>query len=116
MSSPISHFKDAEFTCPHCGVALVRPRLKQCLENLRYAMGGRPIRIVSGYRCPPHNKAVGGAPDSQHMYAAAADIPAGYTRIATAIRAGFTGIGTKGEWVVHVDVRDGALRHWTYPE
>jgi zinc D-Ala-D-Ala carboxypeptidase len=110
----MSNFRDYEFRCPHCEVALVRPRLQERLETLRHLIGDKPIRIVSGYRCPVHNKAVGGAPDSQHMYAAAADIPSGLVKFAQAMRAGFTGIGTKGDWVVHVDVRDGALRHWTY--
>jgi uncharacterized protein YcbK (DUF882 family) len=114
LSIPASHFSDREFACPHCGVALVRPRLKQLLETLRHEIGDKPIRVVSGYRCPPHNRQVGGAPDSQHMYAAAADIPAGLVKFGQAQSCGFTGIGTKGDWVVHVDVRDGALRHWTY--
>lgn len=110
-----AHFQRREFACPHCGVALVRPELLERLEVLRAAAGNHPLPIVSGYRCPPHNKAVGGAPDSQHMYAAAADLPAGRVNYRIARAAGFTGIGTKGEWVTHVDVRDGALTHWTYP-
>jgi uncharacterized protein YcbK (DUF882 family) len=36
------------------------------LEEIRTHFD-RPIHILSGYRCPAHNKAVGGAPDSQHM-------------------------------------------------
>jgi len=109
-----AHFSRAEFTCPHCGVALARAALLDHLERLRTIIGNKPIRIVSGYRCPPHNKEVGGAPDSMHMYAAAADIPSGLARWSDAVDAGFTGIGTKGDFVVHVDVRDGALRHWAY--
>ena len=84
------------------------------LEVLRQEVG-RPIPIESGYRCPPHNAAVGGAHDSQHMYAAAADIPLGIATLAQAQRAGFTGVGTQGAWVRHVDVRDGPFTHWTYP-
>jgi uncharacterized protein YcbK (DUF882 family) len=108
-----AHFARREFACPHCGVALVRDRLLICLEQLR-AYRGRPIRIVSGYRCPPHNAAIGGAPDSQHMYAAACDIPAGTCTIEEAQRAGFTGIGTKNGIPVHLDVRDGPPARWTY--
>jgi len=115
MTPAASHFKDSEFACPHCGVALVRPKLKAVLEHLRAQINGKPIRIVSGYRCPPHNREVGGAHDSQHMYAAAADIPSGLVKMAQAFKAGATGIGTKGDWVTHVDVRDGAMQHWTYP-
>lgn len=40
-------------------------RLVAMLERLRAALGGRPVAISSGYRCPAHNWAVGGAPESQ---------------------------------------------------
>jgi zinc D-Ala-D-Ala carboxypeptidase len=94
-------------------VALVRPRLAESLERLR-ATVGKPIPIVSGYRCPVHNHAVGGAPDSQHMYGSAADIPRGICTSSQATRAGFTGIGTKDGLPIHVDVRDGPLTTWKY--
>lgn len=42
------------------------------LEPLRRRFG--VIRITSGYRSPALNKAVGGAPSSQHMLGEAADI------------------------------------------
>lgn len=35
---------------------------------------GKPIYVNSGYRCPRHNAAVGGVPNSQHMRGEAADI------------------------------------------
>jgi uncharacterized protein YcbK (DUF882 family) len=110
-SSP--HFAAREFACPHCGVALVRPLLLSHLESLRAAVG-RPMRIVSGYRCPVHNAAVGGAPNSQHMYAAAADLPHGLVPVALAQSHGFSGIGVSGQWAVHVDVRDGESVLWHY--
>lgn len=43
------------------------------LEPMRVEWG-RPFRILSGYRPPALNKAVGGSPTSQHATAAAADI------------------------------------------
>lgn len=43
------------------------------LESIR-AYFGKPITILSGYRCPAVNKLVGGAPDSQHLRGEAADI------------------------------------------
>lgn len=107
------HFAQSEFACPHCGVALVRPRLLASLEVLRASIA-RPIRINSGYRCPPHNAAVGGAKNSQHMYAAAADIPVNLATESQARAAGFTGIGLSGQWAIHVDVRDGAPVTWNY--
>lgn len=38
---------------------------------------GKAIIVNSGYRCPELNKAVGGAPTSQHTKGEAADITAG---------------------------------------
>lgn len=43
------------------------------LDPLRQAWG-QPIIVTSGYRCPALNKAVGGAPLSQHTFGQAADI------------------------------------------
>lgn len=114
MSSS-AHFRSGEFACPHCHAIFVRPKLLELLERVR-AAAGRPLKIVSGYRCPIHNHEVGGAPDSQHVYAAAADLEPGNVTLRMAIDAGFTGVGTKGRWVTHVDVRDGGFRHWLYPE
>lgn len=44
------------------------------LEPLRRGFDGKPVTILSGWRCPELNKAVGGAEDSQHMKGEAADI------------------------------------------
>src|SRR5690625_4924240 len=44
------------------------------LERLRYECGNKPMIITSGYRTPSHNKRVGGASNSQHLYGRAADI------------------------------------------
>lgn len=35
---------------------------------------GFPIRVTNGYRSPARNAAIGGVPDSQHIYGMAADI------------------------------------------
>lgn len=48
-------------------------RLADGLEQIRLALGGRPLRINSGYRCPKLNRAVGGARLSAHMAGWAAD-------------------------------------------
>lgn len=47
-------------------------RLAQLLEKVRTLVG--PVIITSGYRCPAVNKAAGGAANSAHMQARAADI------------------------------------------
>lgn len=42
------------------------------LERVRSLLG-QPLTIDSGFRCPALNKAVGGVPDSAHLYGYAAD-------------------------------------------
>lgn len=43
------------------------------LEPVREWLG-KPITVNSGFRCPIHNRAVGGVANSQHMCGEAADI------------------------------------------
>lgn len=88
-------------------------RLVAHLEVLRCIAGNKPLRIVSGHRSPAHNAAVGGASASRHMVGDAADIPQGYATVAQAEEAGFTGIGNKGRWATHVDLRPSPAR-WSY--
>lgn len=107
------HFSRHEFDSPDGVRAAPDPRLLACLERLRRLCGNKPLRIVSGFRTPAYNRKVGGARRSQHLYNRAADIPVGYATLAQAEAAGFTGIGTKGKWVRHVDVRAQRAR-WTY--
>lgn len=113
MGDLTDHFSSDEFACRHCGAERVSCELLDCLEKLRAIIGHRPIRIVSGHRCARHNKAVGGAPRSRHLIGDAADIE---PRVATpeqARRAGARGIGTRGPWVVHLDMRPTPAT-WTY--
>lgn len=48
-------------------------RLANELEVVRAILGGFPIVISSGYRCPRVNAAVGGAKESAHLLGLAAD-------------------------------------------
>lgn len=99
------HFAWNEFTCKHCGrLPAVDPYLLDCLERLR-SIVGKPLPIISGYRCEVANRNVGGTRDSEHLLARAADIPRGYATVAQCKTAGFVGIGTRGGRPVHVDVR-----------
>lgn len=107
------HFSRREFDSHDGARADPHPELIDRLEQLRTIVGNKPLRIVSGYRSPAHNRAVGGAPRSQHLYNRAADIPYGYATVAQAELAGFRGIGSKDGWAVHVDVRAKRAR-WTY--
>lgn len=106
MGDLTAHFSRSEFACHHCGAVEVSPALLDALEKLRSAIG-RPIFILSGYRCAKHNAAVGGAPRSMHLYGKAADLSRGVAKVPQALAAGFTGVGHRGTWAVHVDVRQG---------
>lgn len=48
-------------------------KLAENLQVLRDYVG-EPVRLNSGYRTPSYNKKIGGAPQSQHLLAKAADI------------------------------------------
>lgn len=103
------HFHSDEFRCHHCGRVLGPPMsLVSALERLRAAVG-RPIVVVSGYRCEVHNRAVGGATASRHLKGDAADLALGVATVAQARAAGFKGIGHKRGFAVHVDMRPGPV-------
>lgn len=65
-------------------------RTAQGMEAVRVRLGGAPIIISSGYRCPALNAAVGGQPSSQHTRGEAADFIAprfgSPTEVAAALR------------------------------
>lgn len=48
-------------------------KVAHSLQTIRDMLGGRQITVVSGYRSPVHNKAVGGAPRSYHLQGLAVD-------------------------------------------
>jgi uncharacterized protein YcbK (DUF882 family) len=110
------HFSAAEFACPHCGRTRVSGRLITALEDLR-ALANLPIRVTSGYRCPEHNAAVGGKPDSGHLHGDAADIvveghtvPQMVALAALVPEFAYGGIGAYDAGFIHVDVRPGKAR------
>lgn len=100
------HFDVREFRCKHCGAVKVTAELVALLERLRSIVAA-PLIVVSGYRCPTHNGRVGGASNSYHLRGMAADLRVGYATVGQALDAGATGVGTKGPYAVHVDVRPG---------
>lgn len=108
------HFVEQEFASKDGGGVRVEARLVWALERLRAICGGRPLRIVSGYRTPAHNARVGGAARSRHLHGDAADIPYGYATVEQARQAGFRGIGRRGRYAVHVDMRPGPRAEWSY--
>jgi len=73
------HFDASEFKCRCCGELhpggkMPPVELVKYLEDIRAHFEGRPVHINSGYRCPKHNAAVGGASASRHMKGDAADL------------------------------------------
>lgn len=74
-----AHFSSSEFTCKcGCGRTLVDTDLLPILEAVRSApvLHCKRIVVISGYRCPKHDKAVGGSGRGKHTTGAAADIKA----------------------------------------
>jgi uncharacterized protein YcbK (DUF882 family) len=110
-----NHFKLSEFACKcsrcagklNCGPTSISPKLLEVLNKIREKIN-LPIIVNSGYRCPEHNKEIGGEANSQHMKGTAADIRwAGMNTTQAAKIAeecGADGIGTYDSFV-HVDVR-----------
>ena len=111
------NFKLSEFACK-CGCQQVKldSELLRRLQAIR-TQTGLPVRINSGYRCPAHNKKVGGASGSQHLFGKAADIvivglPIAEQRKICEQFFGDGGIGYAKTYT-HVDVR-GKKARWTY--
>lgn len=59
--------------------------LASLLEHVRFVLD-TPITVLSGYRCPELNKAVGSSDRSQHLLCEAADILPGKQDLGTAFR------------------------------
>ena len=69
-----ANFTVAEFACKDCSdPVFVDSSLAALLQKIRDHFG-RPVVITSGYRTAAHNRSVGGAAYSQHLYGRAADI------------------------------------------
>ncbi len=70
------HFNAREFRCS-CGKShetLLASELVDKLEALYTALNCSKIIVTSGYRCPDHDKAVGGTSSGQHTKGTAADV------------------------------------------
>ena len=114
------HFNAQEFRCK-CGKeheTLISDELIANLEKLYAALDCSKIIVTSGYRCPAHDKNVGGSGTGQHTLGKAADICC-YGQDGQPISSkvvcckaqdiGFTGIAniTAAYIYTHVDVREG---------
>jgi len=96
------------------GIARNLETLAQALEKMRQLTG--PLIVTSGYRCPLHNKNVGGAKHSNHMQGIAADVfskkltPQELILFAEMVpEFANGGIGKYSSWI-HVDTRKGKVR------
>jgi len=75
------NFQDTEFACKGKAQGKVccdsemklNQELIEVLQDIRNVYG-RSVKITSSYRCPIHNKRVGGVWTSQHLLGTAADI------------------------------------------
>lgn len=109
------HFKLSEFRCKD-GTEVPQMYYSNCqklmglLEEIRFKCGNKPITINSGYRTAVYNRKCGGANNSQHLYAAAADItvagvaPSKVYAICNTLVGSRGGVG-KYNTFTHVDVR-----------
>lgn len=112
------HFNIREFRC-QCGKShetLIASELVDKLEALYTALNCSKIIVTSGYRCPEHDKAVGGTSSGQHTKGTAADVCcygqdgqpiSSKTVCCKAQDLGFTGIAniTSSYQYTHLDVR-----------
>ena len=111
-------FNAREFRC-QCGKTheiLIASKLVDKLEALYTALNCSKIIVTSGYRCPEHDKAVGGTSSGQHTKGTAADVCcyrqdgqpiSSKTVCCKAQDLGFTGIAniTSSYQYTHLDVR-----------
>lgn len=110
-----AHFKLSEFKCKDGTVVPEKyyancQKLMNLLEEIRTACGNRAVTVNSGYRTESYNKKVDGARQSQHLYAAAADIKVSGKSAAEVYKLCDTLVGSRGgvgkySTFTHVDVR-----------
>jgi len=129
MSKHLSkNFQEHEYACHcPCGKMIAKPRLVEAIQELRDVIG--VIILSCGYRCPKHNKEIGGAKNSYHMKGMAADcIFPGQKLFDAYMEAvkipAFQGIGIYPPWVddvgkvhgnfLHLDVRSKWTRWGKY--
>lgn len=106
-----SNFRVREFACMDgSDPVFVDSDLVDILQKIR-AHFGKAVTITSAYRTPSHNKSVGGATYSQHLYGKAADIkisgvsPKTIATYAEKLLPDKGGIGTYTTFT-HIDVRE----------
>src|SRR5574343_1126050 len=104
-----NYFTRDEFKCPHCGENNISDEFIDRLDEVRHAYG-KPMVVLSGYRCPAHNASVGGVDGSAHTEGIAADIACSFARdrlalVESAINNGFGRIGIAKSFI-HLDISE----------
>jgi zinc D-Ala-D-Ala carboxypeptidase len=107
MKMSYKYFKKEEFTCPCCGVNKIKDELIEKLDKAR-EIARVPFVITSGFRCPKHNKEIGGSPTSSHLKGLAADIKTTNSKerfkiLDSLLKVGFKRVGI-GEEFIHADI------------
>jgi len=112
------NFSRWEFRCRDgCGLDSIDIETLMLLQEVRDHFG-QPVKINSAHRCPAHNASIGGKPQSQHLYARAADIvvlrvPAIQVQAWLSQRmARKWGLGCYAGFT-HVDTRSGPPARWS---
>ena len=100
------NFNSAEFFSRNDDneVAIIYPGLVALLQDIRNEVGF-PIKVNSGYRSYEHNKRIGGAPASTHLFGMAADLTGQDLEAIeqSALRLGAGGV-KRYDTFVHVDI------------
>lgn len=115
MGDISAYFSRREFACAcGCGLDTIDAETVRLCEIVR-GMEDEPVRVLSGHRCALHNAAVGGAHDSQHVRARAADLGVSdperiYQRLCESFPQSY-GFGLYSTFV-HVDSRGGGPARW----
>ena len=107
MSSTYFNEDNLECGCGHCVSLDMSDDLMLKLNAARH-LADTPFVILSAYRCPEHNKKVGGSPTSSHMKGLAVDIRTTSSAnrhqiLSGLLAAGFTRVGVYLGFI-HVDV------------
>jgi zinc D-Ala-D-Ala carboxypeptidase len=101
-----AHFYFREFASKGNGWIRVHWSLPTALEIYRAVLSPGGVTVVSGYRDPAHNRAIGGASNSQHLYGTACDLNPVATVNSVINLHQFSGIEYRsGHMVYHVDTR-----------
>ncbi len=102
-------------SCGSCHASFINLDLMEKLQKLRDEYNA-PIAITSGYRCPEHNRKIGGASKSQHVLGNGIDITGqDLDKLYELGEKYFKAVGDgRPKGFVHLDSRDDKTRRWVY--